>query len=71
MPVKRKRNQKGAGFMDALKSANNWLKKTKVISKVAGTLNSVGVPYANTIGGVAKKLGYGKRGKGKKSVIKV
>lgn len=55
------RKQKGDGFADFARKANEWLRKTKAISKVANTLATVGVPYAGNIGQVAGKLGYGKR----------
>jgi hypothetical protein len=51
----------GAGFGDFLRSANNYLKNTKLISKVARTLGDSGVPYAGTISKVAETLGYGRR----------
>lgn len=38
-----------------------WLRKNKVISRTAGALSSVGVPYAGSVGAVASKLGYGKQ----------
>jgi len=40
---------------------NNFLKRTKAISRVAGALSAVGVPLSGTVGNVAGKLGYGKR----------
>ena len=57
----------------AIKKADKFLKKTKVISKVSGALGSVGVPYAGAVSNVSGKLGYGKRGgarKKRKRVIK-
>lgn len=57
----RTRRMHGRGkFMDFLNKANNWLKKTKVISTVANALGPV-VPYASTVGNVAGKLGYGRK----------
>lgn len=41
---------------------NNYLKDKKLVSKVAKSLGSVGVPYASTVGQYAEKLGYGYRG---------
>ena len=70
MPVKRgrprkrrmvRRRKRGAGLLDALKSANRWLRSNKAISNVAGALSSVGVPYADKVAQVASKLGYGRR----------
>jgi hypothetical protein len=58
---RKRRVKRGAGFWDALKSANNWLRSNKAISNVAGALASVGVPYASQVQSVASKLGYGRR----------
>ena len=59
-----RRPKRGEGFMDILKSANNFLKKTKLISTVAGALG--GLPggfggIAGTVGNVAGSMGYGRR----------
>ena len=51
--------------MSFLKKANQWLRKTGIISKVGKALSDV-VPYAGDIGKVAGRLGYGKRGRGLK-----
>jgi len=57
-----RRKMRGNGLWDAIKSGlstvNNLLKKTKVISTVA---NSINHPYAKTIGNFASSLGYGRR----------
>jgi hypothetical protein len=51
----------GEGFGDFLRSANKYLRDTKIISKVARTLGDSGVPYAGMISRVAETLGYGRR----------
>ena len=59
------RRKKGGSFIGKIKSglskAHNFLKKTKIISKVAGELSKAGVPYADKVGSVASRVGYGKR----------
>lgn len=57
----RQRRQRGKGFMDVLKKVGAFLKKTQLVSKVANTLGSAGIPYAGAIGSVASSLGYGRR----------
>lgn len=42
-----------------LMKINRGLRKTKLISKSAKALSSLGVPYAGTVGNVAGQLGYG------------
>ena len=44
------RRKRGGGFMDALKSAHNWIKSNKIISTVGNALGKIGVPYAGAIG---------------------
>lgn len=62
--VRRKRNsraiQQGKGVLDVLKKINNFARKTKLVSKVAGALDAAGVPRAGAIGNYAKQAGYGK-----------
>ena len=48
------RRRQGAGFMDALRSVHNWVKKNKIISTVSGALS--GVPG---IGGIASAINQG------------
>ena len=55
------RRKRGGGFMDALKSAHNWIKSNKIISTVGNALGKIGVPYAGAIGTAAGTLGYGRR----------
>lgn len=50
-----------AGFKRFMGSANKFLRKTKLISRVGKLASMEGVPYAGTIGSVAGKLGYGRR----------
>lgn len=64
---KKGRGQSGDGVWDDVKKfagkANDFLKKTKIVSTVGKALKDV--PYvggvAGTIGSVAEKVGYGKR----------
>ena len=62
-PIRRRRvrRARGGGFMDALRSAHDWIKKNKIISTVGSALGRVGVPYAGAIGTAASTLGYGRR----------
>ena len=53
--------KQGAGFMDALRSAHNWIKSNKIISSVGSMLGKAGVPYAGAIGTAASTLGYGRK----------
>ena len=53
--------RRGAGFMDALRSAHDWIKKNKIFSTVSGALSKVGVPYAGAINTASSALGYGRR----------
>lgn len=50
-----------AGFKKFMGSANKFLRKTKLISRVGKMAHMAGVPYAGTIGTVAGTLGYGRR----------
>lgn len=54
-----RRKLRGRGFMDFLKKANNFLKKTKVISTVGNALGTV-LPIAGTVGKIAGSAGYGR-----------
>ena len=63
--VRRVRRMRGRGIMQFLGKANDFLKRSKLVSGVGSALGSIGVPYANQISGVANSLGYGrKRGSG-------
>lgn len=55
------KRMRGKGFISFLKKANNWLRSNKIVSKVAGALSSVGIPYADKVNSVATSLGYGRR----------
>ena len=44
--------------MDFMRKVGNFLKKTKVISKVDNLFGAAGVPYAGAIGKAAGTLGY-------------
>lgn len=58
-----RRRARGGGFMDALRSAHDWIKKNKIISTVSGALS--GVPgiggIASAINKGSSALGYGHR----------
>ncbi len=57
-----RRPMAGAGFFSDLAStANNFLKKTKILSTLGGVLGSAGIPYASTAGKLAGNLGYGRK----------
>lgn len=56
----RRNRMHGGGVWDWIKSAHNFIKSNKVISRVGSALGSVGVPYAGTIGKVAGLVGYGR-----------
>jgi hypothetical protein len=51
----------GGSVASALKSAVNFIRKNKAISRTANALAEVGVPYASKVAHVASKLGAGKR----------
>jgi hypothetical protein len=57
-----RQNMQGAGFLDWIKGAantvNDALKKSKIISTVAGLAP---IPYSGAVSTVARNLGYGKR----------
>lgn len=58
-------NQGGAGIFGDI---NNWLKKTKILSKVAPLIGTAfGAPAIGTsAGGLISQLGYGQRGRGQR-----
>ena len=56
----RRRKQSGKGLGSWLRKAHDWVKKHKVVSRVGSLLGTMGVPYANTVSGVASRFGYGK-----------
>ena len=62
--VRRVRRMRGGGLMSFLGKANDFLKKSKLVSSVGSALGSMGVPYASQISGVANSLGYGRRRRG-------
>jgi hypothetical protein len=66
--VRRRARQHGGSFWSKLKSfgssANNWLRRTKLISKGAKFASQLGLPYSDKIGmagELAQQMGYGKR----------
>ena len=59
-----RRRMRGGAVMDWIRKAHSFIKKNKLVSRVAGALASGGVPYAKTVGSLASKIGYGKRKSG-------
>lgn len=59
--VVRRKPRSGGSAIEKLKKVNDFLKRTKAISKVSSTLGNLGLPYANSIANVSGKLGYGRR----------
>lgn len=57
----RHRRQRGRGLGQWLSRANDFLKKSKLVSTVGNALGSAGVPFASQIGNVAGSLGYGRK----------
>ena len=55
------RRLRGYGFLNFIKKANKFLKKTHAISRVGKFLGSQGLPYAGKIGSAASSVGYGRR----------
>ena len=55
--------KRGGGFMDALRSVHDWVKKNKIISTVSGALSGVPVigGIASAINKGSSALGYGRR----------
>ena len=78
MPQKRRtKTLRGKGFKEFLQKANDWLKKTKILSKVAGPVGTALGMNPGTgaaLSGAINALGYGKkrktRGRGKKKATK-
>lgn len=60
-PVIRRRRMHGKGFMDFLKKANKFLRKTKLISKAGSVLGELGIPYAAPVAKYAGLAGYGRK----------
>lgn len=64
---RRHRKQHGSGIKEVLSGVNNFLKKNKVISRVANAVGTVLPPgyssVANGIGAAAGALGYGRGGR--------
>lgn len=58
---RRRHHMRGRGFMDFIKKAGKFLKKTHLVSRIGNILGKAGVPYAGTIGSAAARLGYGRR----------
>lgn len=59
----RKRKLKGRGIKEVLGKVNDFLKRTKIISRVAGIIPH---PVAQGIGTVAGLAGYGRKKRGRK-----
>ena len=64
----RSRKMRGRGLMDWIKKAHSFIKKNKLISRLASGYSQTGLPYAGAIGiggAAAKMAGYGKRTRGR------
>jgi hypothetical protein len=66
MPRKRKvgrprKRQHGKGIKEVAKKIHDYVKKHRIISRVAGIAGSLGVPHAGTIGSIAHTAGYGRK----------
>lgn len=55
-----RRGMKGGGFMDFLRGANKFLKKTQLLSKVGGLASAV-FPALKAPAAIAGMFGYGRR----------
>jgi hypothetical protein len=58
---RRRMRMKGGSVVSWLRKAHDFVKKNKLVSRVAGALASGGVPYAKTVGSLASKIGYGRK----------
>ena len=58
---KRHGGMRGRGWKSFLKSANSFLKRTKLISKAGKLGDDFGIPYVGKIGKAAGIFGYGKK----------
>ena len=58
---RKRHHMRGRGFMDFIKKAGSFLKKTGLVSTIGNALGAAGVPYASQIGSLAGKAGYGRR----------
>ena len=65
-------NQSGAGLISSIRSANNWLKKNKVGTKIKGVSDALGMTkyidsktggYYSKAAELASQKGYGRRKK--------
>ena len=53
--------KRGRGLRETFNKVNDFLKRTKLISKAGKMGAAFGIPYAGEIGAVAGQLGYGRR----------
>ena len=58
---RRRNRMRGGALPGWLSKAHSFVKKNKLISRVAGALRSANVPYAGKIASISSKLGYGRR----------
>lgn len=64
----RSRKMKGRGLLDWIKKAHSFIKKNKLISRLASGYSQTGLPYAGAVGiggSISKQLGYGRRTRGR------
>lgn len=59
--LRRRRRMRGRGFGQFLSRANNFLKKSGLISSIGTALGNAGIPLAGEIGSAAQAFGYGRR----------
>ena len=55
------KSMRGKGFMDFVKKVGRFVKKHKLISRVAGGLSSLGVPIAGSVSRAAGAVGLGRK----------
>jgi hypothetical protein len=64
----RSRKMKGRGLLDWIKKAHSFIKKNKLISRLAQGYSMSGLPYAGAVGvggKLASMSGYGRRTRGR------
>ena len=67
-----RRKMKGGSIMGWIRSANNFLRKHKVLSTAGSIIGKTGLPYSSqigTAGKIAGMAGYGRRMKRGRGVI--
>lgn len=57
----KRHSMRGRGIGSFFKKVGNFLKRTKLISRGAAALGSIGVPHMGTVGTIANMGGLGRR----------